>query len=116
MTTMAAFASLAGITLFALICWAVVLVEGPTIVFPKIVWIAILVVCCMSLGHHLALMVALSYELNFSPEPIAWMDEPVKAAAVMLSTLLAGGGFSLGVYSLLSSMKAFTARSVDPTA
>ncbi len=115
MTAVSAFSYIAGFTVFAVICWALVLVDGPNIVFPKIVWILFLIVCCMSIGNHLALMVALSYELNLNPEPIEWMEEPIKAAGVMLSTLLSGGGFSYGAYSFLKSLKVFTAKSLDPT-
>lgn len=115
MNAFGVFAYLVAFSMFASICWALVLVDGPLVVFPKIVWLGFLIVSCMSVGHYLAFLIALSYGLSFEPSPIPWMDEPFKAAGVMFSTLLAGGGFSFGAYSFLKSVKVFSRRSADST-
>lgn len=102
-------------TMFASICWALLLVKGPSPLFPRIVWVPFLIVACMLVGYYLAALVALSYGLKFEPNTTAWMDDPVRRLSVMFSTLLAGGGFTFGLFRFLGSMKIFAGRSVQPS-
>lgn len=102
-------------TMFASICWALVLVKGLNILFPKIVWVTFLVVACMSVGHYLAALIALSRGSTFEPDTISLMDDLARALSVMFSTLLAGGGFTFGFFRFLGSMKIFAGGSVRPS-
>ncbi|MBQ68950.1 hypothetical protein CL689_02690 [Candidatus Saccharibacteria bacterium] len=115
MDVFGAFACLLVLTMFASTCWALVLVDGLNMKSSKIVFMGFLIIGCMLIGHYLGLLIALSNGLSFKPHPILWVDEPIRALSVMFSTLLAGGGFSFGIYSLLASMNVFTARAIDPT-
>lgn len=107
--------SLIGFTLVACFCWALVLIDGPPMIFPKVLWFALLIIICAAIGHHLALLVAISNGISFDVPPILWMDEPFKAIAVLFSTGLAGAGFSFGAYCLLKSVKVFKPSTVDST-
>lgn len=113
MDALSAIIYLAGLTFFACFCWALVLLKTPTMVFPKIVWIGLLIPACMGTGHYLVHLVVLANGLSFDPPPIPWMDDSLKAMGVGFSTALAGSGFSFGVYSFLKSSKTFSTKPVN---
>lgn len=110
-----AVACLLVLTMFASVCWSLLLTDGLSLVSSKIVFMVFLIIACMLIGHYLGFLIAVSNGLISEPQQVSWIDEPMRALSVMFSTLLAGAGFSFGIYSLLASMKVFASQTVDPT-